>query len=140
MAGDALTLQIAGWDSAASNHLCMVPDAAAYLADWRRLVVEGEAQLWAVMHEGARIGSVVWEAVADAGGGRIHVLAAGCAPIPGQSLVSVLDKTFRALAGAAGVPAIGCETVRPGMVRRLRAMGWRCEIDGPGRYFCEVRA
>ena len=102
--------------------------AIAYCVDGQLALEDLATCAWFEVRDGEQlVGAFALEVNTDAGGHRLRVLAAGGAPgydVTG-AIVAAVEREARERVGAY---SIGCETRRPGLVKRLQAEGF--EICG----------
>ena len=116
--------QATAWDDRAAADLAAAQTGPETLDAWRGCVKRGKVQLWAVLADGERIGTMAWEAYQDAGGGPVlAVLALAAKPMQGQTLRAV-DAVFRAMAQDAGGATLRFNTARRGLVRQSERLGF----------------
>lgn len=119
-----VTFEAAAWCDRAAGDLAPAADQPDMLEIWQEGVENGRLQLWAILADGARIGSLVWCAESEHGGGRALVVQGAGARPCGVNLVACIDAAFAGIAKAMGGATLRFWTIREGMARRAARIGY----------------
>jgi hypothetical protein len=104
-------------------HLAALVEDDAPLDWWRRKVELGELSVIAVLHEGARVGSVLWR-LGEHGGRRCLVIHGAAAFHPAIDFTGTVLPQLETYARRLGCELVRLHTRRRGLVARAQAMGF----------------
>jgi len=120
-----VTFQDAPWSNEAAAHLAKIHKDAGFVADWRQGVLAGRLSLWAVLVDGERRGSLVWE-VETAGDQTKSLVVLGMfsEAVAGVDAITPTVAVFEGLARLTGARSIKFWTQRPGLQRLTEKAGF----------------
>lgn len=124
MVAAQVTFDPVAWCDRATGDLSRIEDVSAREMEIFRSMVEGgDFMLMAAMHQGQRVGTVIWSVEAEQDGNAIVINAAAADPVPGVCVVQELHSRMQHLAQLVNARALRCWTQRAGLVRKLEKLG-----------------
>lgn len=121
-----MTFNPAAFDQVAEGHFRGLPGSDARdLMIWRDGVDSGRLFLFAILHRGRRVGSMIWTVETEADGARALVVQAMFSePVRGVDMFAQVNARMGEFARLMGLHCLRFWTVREGLRRKAQRAGY----------------